>query len=80
MAQSRVLISRLEDKAKAPLLAPGVFDGLSSMMAEKAGAEALYLSGASFATPALDVLTSDWFLCQKWRKMLQRLRIGWTGL
>ena len=49
MAQSRVLISRLQDKAKAPLLAPGVFDGLSSMMAEKAGAEALYLSGASFA-------------------------------
>ena len=31
------------------LLAPGVFDGLSALIAEKAGAQAVYLSGASFA-------------------------------
>ena len=31
------------------LLAPGIFDALSGLLAEKAGAEALYLSGASIA-------------------------------
>ena len=31
------------------LLAPGVFDGLSALIAEKSGAAAVYLSGASFA-------------------------------
>ncbi len=49
MAQARALLSRLKDLEQGPLLAPGVFDGLSAMMAENAGAEALYLSGASFA-------------------------------
>lgn len=43
------LQERLSDRAKPPLLAPGVFDGLSAVMAQKAGAEALYLSGASLA-------------------------------
>ena len=32
-----------------PLLAPGVYDALSALVAEKAGFEALYLSGASIA-------------------------------
>lgn len=36
--------------AEAPiLLAPGVFDALSALIAEQAGAEAVYLSGASIA-------------------------------
>lgn len=48
MEQARALLSRLNDLEQEPLLAPGVFDGLSAMMAENAGAEALYLSGASF--------------------------------
>lgn len=33
----------------APLLAPGVYDALSALIAEQAGFEALYLSGASIA-------------------------------
>ena len=33
----------------APVLAPGVYDGLTALMAEQAGFEALYLSGASIA-------------------------------
>ena len=32
-----------------PLLAPGVYDALSALIAERAGFEALYLSGASIA-------------------------------
>jgi 2-methylisocitrate lyase-like PEP mutase family enzyme len=32
-----------------PLLAPGVYDGMSALIAEQAGFEALYLSGASIA-------------------------------
>ena len=31
------------------LVAPGVYDGLSALLAEQAGAEAVYLSGASIA-------------------------------
>src|SRR5918997_6795535 len=31
------------------LLAPGVYDGLSALIAEQSGAEAVYLSGASIA-------------------------------
>ena len=33
----------------APLLAPGIYDALSALVAEQAGFEALYLSGASIA-------------------------------
>jgi 2-methylisocitrate lyase-like PEP mutase family enzyme len=33
----------------APLLAPGVYDALSALLAQQAGFEALYLSGASIA-------------------------------
>ena len=36
-----------------PLLAPGVYDALSALLAEQAGFEALYLSGASIAYTAL---------------------------
>ena len=49
MGFAKKLISRLNDKQAEPLLAPGVFDGLSAIMAVNAGAEVLYLSGASFA-------------------------------
>ena len=35
--------------APRPLLAPGVYDALSALLAEQAGFEALYLSGASIA-------------------------------
>ena len=35
--------------SKKILLAPGVFDGFSALIAEKSGAEVVYLSGASFA-------------------------------
>jgi 2-methylisocitrate lyase-like PEP mutase family enzyme len=41
------LIARL--KQKRLLLAPGVYDGLTALLAEQAGFEALYLSGASIA-------------------------------
>ena len=37
----------------SPLLAPGVYDALSALLAEQAGFEALYLSGASIAYTAL---------------------------
>jgi 2-methylisocitrate lyase-like PEP mutase family enzyme len=35
--------------APSPLLAPGIYDALSALIAEQAGFEALYLSGASIA-------------------------------
>ena len=41
------LKTRLTDPT--PLLAPGVYDALSALVAEQAGFEALYLSGASIA-------------------------------
>ena len=43
------LADRLANRDMPPILAPGVFDGLSARMASMAGAEALYLSGASLA-------------------------------
>ncbi len=41
----------LRQRLRAPeiLLAPGIFDGLTAHLAEQAGAEAVYLSGASIA-------------------------------
>ncbi|MBK9135338.1 MAG: isocitrate lyase/phosphoenolpyruvate mutase family protein [Betaproteobacteria bacterium] len=39
--------------APEPLLAPGVYDAFSALLAEQAGFEALYLSGASVAYTAL---------------------------
>src|SRR3954470_17550346 len=49
-------------KSSRIVLAPGVFDALSALLAERAGFEALYLSGASIAYtrhggPALGLLT-----------------------
>ena len=38
---------------KTALLAPGVYDALSALIAEQAGFEAVYLSGASIAYTAL---------------------------
>jgi 2-methylisocitrate lyase-like PEP mutase family enzyme len=42
---------RLKERLRAnePLLAPGIYDALSALLAEQAGFEALYLSGASIA-------------------------------
>jgi 2-methylisocitrate lyase-like PEP mutase family enzyme len=40
---------RARMRQKAIVLAPGVFDALSALLAERAGFEALYLSGASIA-------------------------------
>ena len=40
------------------ILAPGVYDALSALVAEQAGFEALYLSGASIAYTRLG--RSDW--------------------
>ena len=44
-------LSGLKSRLAAPdiLVAPGVYDGLSALLAEQAGAEALYVSGASIA-------------------------------
>ena len=47
MSTSSGLKSRLA--AEDILIAPGVYDGLSALLAEQAGAEALYVSGASIA-------------------------------
>lgn len=45
----QALRARLKDPALKPLLAPGVYDALSAALAEQAGFEALYLSGAQIA-------------------------------
>ena len=41
------LAQRLQQPS--PLLAPGIYDALTALIAEQAGFEALYLSGASIA-------------------------------
>lgn len=41
--------ARIADAAAPPLLAPGIYDALSAAMAEEAGFEAAYLSGAQIA-------------------------------
>lgn len=45
------MIKNLRSRLSQPslVLAPGVYDALTSLLAEKAGAEAIYLSGASIA-------------------------------
>ena len=45
------MTTSLKQRLRAPsiLLAPGVYDALSGLIAEQAGAEAIYLSGASIA-------------------------------
>ena len=50
MKQPHNLAQRLQ-QPKA-LLAPGVYDALTALVAQQAGFEALYLSGASIATHA----------------------------
>ncbi|MDJ0944860.1 MAG: isocitrate lyase/phosphoenolpyruvate mutase family protein [Kiloniellales bacterium] len=47
MTDTPRLRSRLRERRI--LVAPGVYDGLSALLAERAGAEAVYLSGASIA-------------------------------
>ncbi len=51
------LKQRLRDRRI--LLAPGVYDGLSGLIAEQAGAEAVYLSGASIAYQATSILAGS---------------------
>ena len=40
-------------RGREPVLAPGVYDALTALVAEQSGFEALYLSGASIAYTAL---------------------------
>jgi 2-methylisocitrate lyase-like PEP mutase family enzyme len=47
MSQRHTLIQRLQQPQA--LLAPGVYDALTALVAQQAGFEALYLSGASIA-------------------------------
>ena len=47
MSPTPTLAQRLQ--MKQPLLAPGVYDALTALVAQQAGFEALYLSGASIA-------------------------------
>ncbi len=47
MTDSKRLRDRLREHRI--LIAPGIYDGLSALLAERAGAEAVYLSGASIA-------------------------------
>jgi 2-methylisocitrate lyase-like PEP mutase family enzyme len=47
MSQRQTLAQRLEQPR--PLLAPGVYDALTALVAQQAGFEAVYLSGASIA-------------------------------
>ena len=47
MTDTSALLTRLQ--RPAPVLAPGVYDAFSALLAEQAGFEALYLSGASIA-------------------------------
>ena len=47
MTDGKRLRDRLQERRI--LIAPGIYDGLSALLAERAGAEAVYLSGASIA-------------------------------
>lgn len=62
-----------------PLLCPGVFDPLSALLAEQAGFEALYLSGASIAYTQLgrsDVgLTTYSEVCDTLSRITERVRL-----
>jgi 2-methylisocitrate lyase-like PEP mutase family enzyme len=62
-----------------PLLAPGVYDALSALIAEQAGFEALYLSGASIAYTRLgrsDIgLTTATEVAQTLSLITERVRI-----
>jgi 2-methylisocitrate lyase-like PEP mutase family enzyme len=62
-----------------PLLAPGVYDALSALVAEQAGIEALYLSGASIAYTRLgrpDIgLTTATEVAQTLAHITERVRL-----
>jgi len=62
-----------------PLLAPGVYDALSALIAEQSGCEALYLSGASIAYTRLgrsDVgLTTATEVAQTLAQITERVRL-----
>jgi 2-methylisocitrate lyase-like PEP mutase family enzyme len=53
LSQLRVRLQRDGQGQSPPLLCPGVYDALSAAMAEQAGFEAVYLSGASIAYTSL---------------------------
>ncbi len=71
----------LRDRLAEPrlLLAPGVYNALSALLAEQAGFEALYLSGASIAYTALgrsDVgLTTYTEVCETLARIAERVRL-----
>jgi 2-methylisocitrate lyase-like PEP mutase family enzyme len=71
------LSARLSDPN--PLLAPGVYDAFSALLAEQAGFEALYLSGASIAYTSLgrsDIgLTTATEVAQVLSKITDRIRL-----
>ena len=56
-----------------PLLAPGVYDALSALIAEQAGFEALYLSGASIAYTALGRSDVGLTTCTEVQETLARI-------
>src|SRR3954468_9857634 len=62
-----------------PLLAPGIYDALSALIAEQAGFEALYLSGASIAYTQLgrsDIgLTTYTEVCNTVAQICERVRV-----
>jgi 2-methylisocitrate lyase-like PEP mutase family enzyme len=66
-------------QAPQPLLAPGIYDALSALVAEQAGFEALYLSGAAIAYTRLgrsDVgLTTATEVAQTLSMISERVRI-----
>ncbi len=56
-----------------PLLAPGVYDALSALLAEQAGFEALYLSGAAVAYTALGRSDVGLTTCTEVQETLARI-------
>ena len=71
----------LKDRLKDPgaLLCPGVYDGLSALLAQQAGFEAVYLSGASLAYTQLgrsDVgLTTYSEVVEALRRITERIQV-----
>lgn len=66
-------------QAREPLLAPGIYDAFSALIAEQAGFEALYLSGASIAYTRLgrsDIgLTTSTEVAQTLAHITDRVRV-----
>ena len=82
MNPKRNLRQRLTEAA--PLLAPGVYDALSALVAEQAGFEAVYLSGASIAYTRLgrsDIgLTTASEVAQTLALITERVAVSYTHL